>query len=178
MGVSIIAAMSRGRVIGTKGGLPWHLPEDLKRFSQLTRGHPVVMGRKTFESIGRLLPGRENRIVTRRDDFGPEGARVFRSLPDALEDSAGEIFVIGGAEIYAQAMSIADRIYLTLIDCDVEGDTYFPAIDELQFREIAREEYLPAPGRDFGFSFLILERMTTLPGDCDLRGPQKRQQHA
>jgi dihydrofolate reductase len=168
MKISLIAAMSRNRVIGANNGLPWRLPEDLKYFKRVTQGRPVVMGRKTYESIGRLLPGRENRIVTRQKGFELEGARVFHSLSEAIQvggsDHAGEAdaetFVIGGAEIYAQAMSAADRIYLTLIDREVEGDAYFPVIDRSRFREVSREDHPPSGERDFGFSFLVLERVT------------------
>ena len=104
--ISIIAALGRNRVIGANNRMPWHLPEDLKYFKRVTQGQPVIMGRRTFESIGRLLPGRENRIVSRRADYGVEGARVFGSLRDACE-GGGDLFVIGGAEIYAQALPLA-----------------------------------------------------------------------
>jgi dihydrofolate reductase len=157
--VSLIAAMARNRVIGAGNRLPWHLPEDLKYFKQVTSGHPVVMGRKTYESIGRLLAGRENRIVSRQPGYSVAGARVYGSLEEACRGE-GEVFVIGGAEIYAQAMGLAARIYLTRIDAEVPGDAYFPAWPEAEFREVSRETRAadPAAGRPWGFSWVVLER--------------------
>ena len=155
--VSLIAAMSRNRVIGSQNRLPWHLPEDLKNFKLLTQGRPIVMGRKTYESIGRLLPGRENRIVTRQSGFVVEGARVFASLEDACRGE-GEVFVIGGGEIYSQALAFADRVYLTVIDRDFEGDAYFPELDPDLFRETSREIHPACEGRDLSFCYVLLER--------------------
>ncbi len=141
--LSLIAAVARNRVIGRGNALPWHLPEDLKRFRQLTLGHPVVMGRRTYESIGRPLPGRDNIVVTRNAGLAIAGVRTAASLPAAL-DIAGErtAFVIGGAEIYQLAFPLADRLYLTEVDADVEGDAFFPEFDRDRWRETARE---PAP---------------------------------
>lgn len=160
--ISMIAAMARNRVIGTGNRLPWHLPEDLKHFKRVTLGRPVVMGRKTFESIGKPLPGRENRVVTRRPDVEIPGARVFGSLEEACRAGAGaedaEVFVIGGAEIYAQALGFADRIYLTLVDREVEGDALFPELDPKAFREVSREDHPAGEGRELGYSFVVLER--------------------
>lgn len=164
--ISLIAAMSRNRVIGAAGKLPWHLPEDLKYFRKITSGHPVIMGRKTFESIGKLLPGRLNIIVTRNPEFHVSGqASLVSSLEQAFEQCRGltplpdEIFVIGGAEIYAQALKWADRLYLTLIDLDVEGDARFPECNESgEFAEKTREDH-PATGSQPAFSFILLERV-------------------
>jgi len=138
--ISIIAAMANNRVIGKNGKLPWHLPEDLKRFRQLTEDHIIIMGRKTFESIGRALPRRVNMVITGRKDYDPGGAIRSRSLDAAIEHAMrilenrapppdGEIFVIGGALVYREAMEKAEKIYLTRIDADFEGDTFFPEID-------------------------------------------------
>jgi dihydrofolate reductase len=130
MRVSIIVAVAENGVIGRGGALPWHLPDDLKRFKQLTMGHAVVMGRKTWESIGRPLPGRQMIVVTRQGDYQPEGVKVAGSVDDALAiaRTAGdnECFIIGGAEVYRQTLPKADRIYLTIVLAEIEGDTYFP----------------------------------------------------
>jgi dihydrofolate reductase len=146
--VSILAAVARNGVIGRDNGLPWRLPEDLKRFKTLTLGHPVIMGRRTFDSIGRALPGRENIVVTRAREYDAPGCRVVHSLGAALSAAAGadEAFVIGGAEIYALALPLARRLYMTEIDADVEGDTVFPEYDRGAWSEIAREPGSPAPG--------------------------------
>lgn len=155
--VSLVAALARNRVIGAGDRLPWHLPEDLRRFKRLTMGAPVIMGRKTHQSIleqaGRPLPGRRNIVVTRQADARWDGCEVARSLDDAiaLAGEAPEVFVIGGAELYRLALPRADRLYLTLIDADYEGDTFFPAFDPADWRETARE-----PGA--GFAFVTYER--------------------
>jgi dihydrofolate reductase len=156
----LIAAMSSNRVIGVENRLPWNIPEDLKRFRALTANHVIVMGRKTFESIGRPLPGRDNRIITRQKDYRPEGVKVYSSLTDALKEpvpaelKSDEIFVIGGGEIYQQALKFADRIHLTVIDQEFEGDAYFPDFADLKFVEVASENrYEPLPYR-----FLTLQR--------------------
>ena len=155
--VSIIAAMSRNRVIGKDGGLPWHLPADLKRFKRLTTGHPVVMGRRTFESDSGLLPNRDNIILTRRADYAVDGARVCASLDEALRpyrDTDEEVFICGGAAVYEEALAFADRIYLTVIHRDYAGDTFFPEIPAARFETSAREDFDdPLP-----FSFLTLAR--------------------
>jgi dihydrofolate reductase len=152
--ISLIAAMSSNRVIGVQNKLPWDIPEDLKRFRALTAGHVIIMGRKTFESIGRPLPGRDNRVVTRQKDYKPEGVKVYATLeaalaervPDGLKDD--EVFVIGGGEIYAQALPFADRLHLTVIDQEFKGDAYFPDFADLKFVEVARETRdMPLPYR-------------------------------
>jgi dihydrofolate reductase len=158
--ISLIAAMARNRVIGIENRLPWNLPEDLKRFRALTTGRPIVMGRKTYESIGRPLPNRENRIVTRQQGWSAPGVKVFASLFEALSApvaeglNSDEMFVIGGGEIYRQALPLVDRLYLTVIDQDFEGDAYFPDFSGLNLMEVAsetRSEPLP-------YRFLTLER--------------------
>ncbi|MCZ7648499.1 MAG: dihydrofolate reductase [Planctomycetota bacterium] len=156
MKVNLIAAVSTNGVIGVENRLPWKLPGDLKRFKALTMGHPVVMGRKTWASIGRLLPGRENVILTRDPAFKLAGATICRSPEEALEklQDAGEIFVIGGAEVYAQFLPRADRLYLTLVHANVEGDARFPAFDAAGYAETSRESVDGDPP----YTFLTLER--------------------
>jgi dihydrofolate reductase len=155
---ALVAALARNRVIGIGNRLPWRLPEDLARFKRLTMGAPVIMGRKTRESIGRPLPGRRNIVVTRARDTSWEGCVVARSLDAALAaaDDAAVAFVIGGAELYAQALPRADRLYLTLIDADYAGDAWFPEFDAAAWREVARESGVSADG--LGYAFVDYER--------------------
>ena len=157
--ISIIVAYAANRVIGKNGGMPWHLSEDLKRFRQITMGHHIVMGRKTWESIGRVLPGRKLIIISRKSGYDVAGAKVVDSLDAAISAARGdsEIFIIGGGEIYALVLPIADRILATEIDRKYEGDTYFPELDKEIWRETARE--LPRDDADrFGYSFVTYER--------------------
>jgi len=155
---ALVAALAHHRVIGVGNRLPWRLPEDLQRFKRLTMGAPVIMGRKTRESIGRPLPGRRNIVVTREREATWEGCVVAHSLDEALAlaDDAAEAFVIGGAELYAQALPRADRLYLTLIDADYAGDAWFPAFDAAAWREVARESGVSADG--LGYAFVDYER--------------------
>ena len=155
--ISLIVAASRNGVIGANNRLPWHLPADLKRFKQLTMGHPILMGRKTFESIGTPLPGRTNLVITRQKDYQCCGATAAHSLEEALLicDRESEIFVIGGAEIFRQALPFADRIYLTRIEKDFEGDTRLFEIDSKIWKEVSREESLNDP---LPHAFLTYER--------------------
>lgn len=141
--ISIIAAVARKGVIGGNNDLLWHISEDLKRFKALTTGHPVVMGRKTWESLGRPLPNRINVVVTRNEDFSAEGCTVARSLEEAfrLFGPDEEIFVIGGGQIYAEAMPMADKLYITWVEADYEGDTYFPEVSDARWRETVRERH-------------------------------------
>lgn len=154
--VSIIVAMSRNGIIGRDNAIPWNIPADMDRFRELTLGHALIMGRKTFESIGRPLPGRRNIVVSRQADYVAEGVVVAGSLPEALllAGGEGEIFICGGGEIYEQALPLAGRIYLTLIDCDIDGDTGFPFIRQDDFVEIFRERIAETPPADF----VVLER--------------------
>jgi dihydrofolate reductase len=158
MRVSLIAALAKNRVIGNGNKLPWHLPEDLKRFKAITMGHPVVMGRRTFESIGRALPGRLNVVVSRKPHAGTMGTVAWsKSIDEALERASQapggeEVFVIGGAEIYKLALPRADRLYLTLIGHDVEGDAYFP--EWSGFQETKSEPRT----EPFGFRFTVWEK--------------------
>jgi dihydrofolate reductase len=145
--ISIVAAIGKNRQIGKNNGLLWHIPEDLKRFKRLTLGHPVVMGRKTFESIvailGKPLPGRANIVVTRDKEWAYEGATAAHSLEEALAAAAkidqAEVFIGGGANLWEQALPLVDRLYLTLVEDDTEGDTYFPAYEDLFTERVAEE---------------------------------------
>ena len=153
--------MARNRVIGANGAIPWRLPEELKRFKSLTLGHHIVMGRKTWDSIGRLLPGRATVIVTRQPDFSVPGAKIAHSFDDAVaacgDDS--EIFVIGGAELYAQALPRAGRLYLTTVDADIAGDTLMPQFDLQGWREVSTSSF-PADGRHrYPFRCAVYERV-------------------
>lgn len=158
--ISLIAAVARNGIIGNQNRLLWHISEDLRRFKALTSGHPVIMGRKTYESLGRPLPGRLNVVISRQTDYSASSAVVVHSLDDALHIFNPEIesFIIGGAEIYAQALPIADRLYLTIVDSDYEGDTRFPIWDPSSWK-LTEEEHHPN-GKDFShpFSFLVYER--------------------
>lgn len=179
--------MAKNRVIGSKNAMPWHIPGELKRFKEITTGHPIIMGRKTFESIGRPLPNRLNIVITRDEQYVVEGAVVVNSLDEALEEARrhyespplrtgrimneesreenhdsksllhdsdeNEIFIIGGGEIFKQAMPVADKLYLTLIEKDIEGDTYFP--DYSDFHEVSRED---RENDGYKYSFLELEK--------------------
>lgn len=158
--VAMIAALSRNRVIGVENQLPWYLPEDLRFFKRMTQAKPLVMGRKTFESIGRPLPGRLNIVVTRDSTFQHDGVRVCHDLASALAladqqatiDGCEEIMVMGGGEIYAQALSFASRLYLTEVDVEVEGDARFPELDSQQWEEVQRVPGQPADGQpDYSF---------------------------
>lgn len=163
--ISLIAAVARNGVIGTDNALPWRLPEDLRRFKALTLGHPVIMGRKTWESIGRPLPGRRNIIVTRNDSFAAEGCETAGSVEAAIAACAGttdEVFVIGGAQIYAQALPLAQRLHLTEIQADFPGDAHFPAFDRGFWRESARESHRTDEGLEF--DFVVYDRRKS-PGD-------------
>lgn len=158
--LSLIVAMARNGVIGKDNKLPWRLSIDLKRFRALTMAHHIVMGRKTFESIGRLLPGRKTVIVSRNPNFHFEGATVVPSVDVAIEvcDDDPEIFFIGGAEIYRQVMDIVDRIYLTEVDADVDGDAFFPALDRREWNEISQEKFPANELNDYPHRYAILER--------------------
>jgi len=151
--VYLVAAVAANGVIGANGKLPWHLPEDLKHFKTLTFGHPVVMGRKTWESLGTALPGRENIVVTRAPGYEAPGASVASSLDGALALCTGEptVFVIGGGELYAEALSVADGLMLTEIQRDYAGDARFPAYDRAAWRETQRKAHTGADGLRFDF---------------------------
>ena len=151
--IYLLAAVAANGIIGVDGRLPWHLPEDLKHFKKLTLGHPIIMGRKTWESLGRPLPQRENIVVTRNPDYDAPGAAVATSLEAALALCAGETvaFVIGGQQLFADSLPIASGLVLTEIYKDYEGDTWFPPYDRAQWRETQRESHTAADGMRFDF---------------------------
>ncbi|MCE9633055.1 MAG: dihydrofolate reductase [Methylophilales bacterium] len=157
MMLSVIAAVANNGVIGLDNTLPWHLPEDLKRFKALTMGHHILMGRKTYESLGRLLPGRTTVVISRNPQYQVTGALVAGSLQQALalcgEDE--EVFVIGGNELYKAALPLADKLYLTRIHQDFSGDTYFPSIDETKWREVESLSATSAAGLTYSFNTYI-----------------------
>ena len=164
--VCLVAALARNGVIGAQGKLPWHLPEDLRHFKQLTLGHPVIMGRRTWESLGRPLPGRRNIVVTRRAGYAAASASVAASLEAALALCAGEAvaYVIGGAELYAAALPLADGLVLTEIDRDYAGDTRFPEWDRGAWRATQREAHTSKDG--VGFEFVRYERAAARGGNA------------
>ena len=163
MTIALVAAIARGGVIGRDNTIPWRLPEDVAYFKALTTGHPVVMGRRTWCSLPdrfRPLPDRRNVVVTRNPAWHGEGAERAASLGEALQLLGGEarVFVIGGAELYAAALPVADQLLLTEIDADVEGDTFFPPFDRAAFDEVSRERHVSADGT--AFSFVVYARRT------------------
>jgi len=149
----LVAAVASNGVIGKDGGMPWRLPEDLKHFKNLTLGHPVIMGRKTWQSLGKALPGRENIVVTRQPGYEAPGAAVASSLDAALALCAGEstAFVIGGGELYAAALPLAAGLVITEIQRDYEGDARFPQYDHSRWKETQRERHVAADGTKFDF---------------------------
>lgn len=141
--ISIIVAIAHNGAIGKDNALLWHISDDLKRFKRITSGHPVVMGRKTYESLGRPLPNRINVVITRNTDFRAEGCTVVHSMAEAVSlfPATEEVFVIGGAQIYAEALDIADKFYLTKVEAQYDADTFFPKWDPAQWREISCENH-------------------------------------
>ncbi|MDM3872305.1 dihydrofolate reductase [Porticoccus sp. W117] len=169
MDIALIVAMARNGTIGRNNELPWHLSGDLRYFKAVTMGKPVVMGRKTWESIGRPLPGRTNIVITRQAGWlpecdNPDTVKVAHSLEQALQlaeqvataDGVSELMVMGGAEIYRQALPLAKRLYITEVNADVEGDAFFPEMDDSQWRELQRTA--GDPGGDYSYDFVVLDR--------------------
>jgi dihydrofolate reductase len=161
MKISLIVAMSSNRVIGIDNRLPWHLSADLKKFKSITMGSPILMGRKTYESIGRPLPGRTNIVITRNPDYRPSGCEVYNDIESAMVScrNHNEIFVIGGATFYEAMLPIADSLYLTEVRRVFEGDTFFPEIETDHWLETHREDIHDDPDVSFGYSFVKLERI-------------------
>lgn len=159
--LSIIVALSDNLVIGSGNQLPWKLSADLKRVKALTMGHHLIMGRKTFESIGRPLPGRTNVIITRQEGYKPEGCVVVNSLSAALDVSKDdpEVFIFGGGEIFREALPMVRRIYLTKVHCVIEGDTHFPATDPDEWVELDRMDFNADEKNQYDYSFITLERI-------------------
>jgi dihydrofolate reductase len=164
--ISILVAMASNRVIGQKNALPWHLPADLKHFKALTMGHGIIMGRKTYESIGRPLPGRLNVIITRQKNYQVAGTIVVHSIDEALQvckiDKAinGESFIIGGAELYQQTLALCHRMYITEIQQCFNGDTFFPKFDCDEWVEATREKHASNNGSQLAYHFVVLNRKT------------------
>ena len=158
--LSLIVAMTENGVIGRDGDMPWRLSADLRRFKQITMGHHMLMGRKTFDSIGRVLPGRTTVVISRSANYDDPNVRVARSLDEALEISADdeEVFVVGGAQIYSLALPKVDRLYLTRIHCDLEGDTHFPDVDWDAWKLIDEQRCEADEKNDHNYSFLTYER--------------------
>jgi dihydrofolate reductase len=168
--LSALVAVARNGIIGKDNALPWQLPADLKHFKALTMGHPIIMGRKTYESIGRLLPGRTSIIVTRQAGYKIENAIVVHSIEEALKVCCGqdwskasgmECFVIGGAQIFREAAPISDRMYITEIHRDFEGDVRFPELDREEWIEVSREKHQDDSGLEY--DFVVLDRKTNRP---------------
>lgn len=164
--LAIIVAAAENGVIGRDNAMPWHLPGDLRHFKRVTMGKPIVMGRKTYESIGKPLPGRTSIVITRNPAFRAPGVEVVSSVEEALasgeriarRDGVAEVVVIGGAEIYAVALPLANRLYLTEIHASVEGDAALPPIDWTQWREVSRERHAAEPAERYAYSFVCFER--------------------
>jgi dihydrofolate reductase len=158
--ISIVVAASSNNVIGVDGQLPWRLSEDLKHFKAITMGKPMIMGRATYESIGKALPGRRTIVLTRQADFSADGCDVAPTIEAAIEAAgdAEEVMIVGGGEIYRQFLPMADRIYLTRVQAEVEGDTTFPELDMSQWEVVAVEEYPAYGDREFRFEIETLER--------------------
>ena len=160
MSLSLIVAMAQNRTIGVNNTLPWRCPEDLKRFKALTMGHHMIMGRKTFDSIGKPLPGRATVIVTRNRELNVAGCLVAHSLQEAIAACAGdnEIFVVGGAELYTLALPLADKLYLTEIQQDVAGDAHFPELDKKAWQEVSREPRSQSEPQPLAYHFVTCQR--------------------
>jgi dihydrofolate reductase len=168
--IAMIVAMAENQVIGRNNQLPWHLPNDLKYFKATTLGKPVVMGRKTFESIGKPLPRRSNIVVTSNAAYSAEGVMVAHGVEQAIDmatnialnDGVSEIMVIGGAQLYAELLPKADRLYLTLVHAKVDGDAYFPVLDKAEWSCVSREDFGGGSGdQSYEYSFTIVERSST-----------------
>ncbi len=166
MRLAIIVAQAENRTIGINNQLPWHLPEDLKYFKQVTMAKPIIMGRKTYESIGRPLPGRTNIVISRDRSYQRDGIRVVQSLAAARElaenicviEGQDEAMVIGGSQIYGQALAVCDRLYLTQVHADVDGDAQFPDFDMDEWQELGRETFASDERNPYNYSFIVLDR--------------------
>ena len=166
MKLALIAALAENSVVGINNKLPWHLPEDLKYFKRLTTGKAIIMGRKTYESIGRPLPNRTNIVVSRNPAFQAEGVRVVSELSQAIElandinfiNGEDEVMVIGGAMIYQEALPLADRLYLTHVHAHVNGDAYFPEVDFAEWQEQGREDHSASETNPYDYSFVVYNR--------------------
>lgn len=162
--INLIVAMANNNVIGSKNDLPWYLPADLKHFKELTSGHAVIMGRNTLESIlnrlGKPLPNRQNIVVSRNESYQVEGIEVVGSIEAALEAASDEeVFIIGGAQVYQQALPLVERIYVTQVNAKIDGDAFFPNLNPEQWREVANEPHQADDKNQFDYSFKTLDRV-------------------
>ncbi|WP_449536640.1 dihydrofolate reductase [Ferdinandcohnia sp. Marseille-Q9671] len=160
--ISLLLAMDKNQLIGKDNDLPWRLPADLAYFKRVTMGHPIIMGRKTYDSIGRPLPGRENIIVTRDKTYHAEGCKVIHSIEEIVtlsENTEQELFVIGGAEIFKEILPYSDRLYITEIEEEFEGDTYFPAFDKADWKVISKEKGIKDEKNQYDYTFLVYEKV-------------------
>jgi dihydrofolate reductase len=167
MELAIIVAQSRNSVIGVNNDLPWRLPKDLQYFKRVTLGKPIIMGRKTYESIGKPLPGRTNIVITSNTDYSVEGVQVVHSLEEAVElgivvakeQGQCEVMVIGGAQIYQQALEQSSKLYITEVDAHIEGDAHFPEVNYSEYREVERENHASDESNPYDYSFVCYERV-------------------
>jgi dihydrofolate reductase len=161
--VSIIAAIAENHGIGKDNDIPWHLRDDLKRFKHITMGHHLVMGRRTFESIGKPLPGRHTIVISRNRGYRAEGCIVVHSLPEALETAQGrgerEVFIVGGEQVFGRAMAFADKMYITHVHAQVEADVFFPEFDERKWKVLCRSDQEANAHNQFDSSFIEYERV-------------------
>jgi len=160
MRIALVVAMAENRVIGRNNQLPWHIPADLRHFKTLTMGKPIIMGRKTYESIGRPLPGRDNIVITGDSRYQAEGCQVVHSIDQALEAAGDceEAMIIGGADLYRQTLENAERLYLTLVKAEPEGDAWFPQIEPQQWCEIERDAHKADESNEYDYDFVVLDR--------------------
>lgn len=162
MKISAIAAMSENRIIGKNNQLPWHLPADLQHFKTITMGSPILMGRKTYESIGRPLPGRMNLIMTRNTLFEAPGCIVISSIEEAIKQAnatgSQELFIIGGADIYQQLLPAIDRLYLTIVEGSFDGDAYFPQLNPKDWQETEKQTFFADTNNPHDYRFIVLDR--------------------
>jgi dihydrofolate reductase len=161
MKISLIVAKSKNNVIGKNNQLPWHLPADLQYFKRLTMGHHMIMGRKTFESIGKPLPGRTSIVITSNKDYSAPGCVIVHSLKEAINAAKKdeEVFIIGGAAVFSEALHLADIVYLTEIHENFEGDVYFPELDFLNWKLVKKEHHNPDEKNKYSYSFAQYERV-------------------
>jgi dihydrofolate reductase len=157
--ISFVVAMDENRAIGKDNDLPWYLPNDLKHFKKTTMGKPIVMGRKTYESIGKPLPGRENIVVTRDQSYEAEGTTIVHSVDEVLQINAEEVCVIGGSEIFKQFLPVADRLYITEIHHTFEADTYFPELNDNEWKELSRTEGIVDEKNKYPHEFVVYEKI-------------------
>jgi dihydrofolate reductase len=160
MVISIIAALAKNRVIGKDNKLPWNLPADLRHFKELTLGKPIIMGQRTFESLGKPLPGRKNIILSLDENFNPPGCIVAHSIEEALKKAGDskEVMICGGASVYKQFLPLAHKMYLTMIDAEFEGDAFFPEFNWTDWRQVERVENQPDKENSYKYTFVILQR--------------------